>query len=231
MYQLVHGKRQIGVYPFFSTEIWLKNDPRHSLREISLLGVEGWRPLMYLGIPFTFRENGASLLLLTYKGIRAMSKEKIEEWLRRGVVADGSAALEVERILMRKLSGDDKISVFCKDKDKRWNNDVWGLEASLRIKDSMDMLCGGRMPSRVDTAVRMAQSTWDSIDGKERAVFLFNMDFDDSTDARLTVDGNYRAEVLDVASGVFIPVGEGDSFRLPTIPAWSPLAVRLVKIN
>ena len=77
----------------------------------------------------------------------------------------------------------------------------------------------------------MGQSTWDSIDGKERAVFLFNMDFDDSTDARLTVDGNYRAEVLDAASGAFIPVGEGDSFRLPTIPAWSPMAVRLVKID
>ena len=81
MYALVHGKRQIGVYPFFSTDIWLKNDPRRSLREISLLGVDGWRPLMYLGIPITFRENNASLLLLTYKGVRAMPTEKIEEWL------------------------------------------------------------------------------------------------------------------------------------------------------
>jgi hypothetical protein len=231
MYALVRGKRQIGVYPFFSRDIWLKNEPRRSMREISLLGVEGWRPLMYLGIPFTFREQGASLLLLTYKGVRAMSVEEIEGWLKRGVVADGSAALEVERILMRKLSDKDKMSVFCKEKDGRWNNDVWGLEASLRIKNSMDMLCGGRMPSRVDTAVRMAQSTWDSADGKERAVFLFNMDFDDSTDAKLTVDGRYRAEVLDAASGTYTSVGEGDSFNLPTIPAWSPMAVRLVKID
>ena len=87
------------------------------------------------------------------------------------------------------------------------------------------------MPSRVDTAVRMAQSTWDSADGNERVVFLFNMDFDDSTDARLTVDGNYRAEVLDASSGKFLPVGEGCSFMLPTISAWSPMSVRLVKIN
>jgi hypothetical protein len=231
MYALVRGKRQIGVYPFFSRDIWLKNDPRRSMREISLLGVEGWRPLMYLGIPFTFRERGASLLLLTYKGVRAMSADKIEEWLKRGVVADGSAALEVERILNRKLSKTDKAAVFCKDNDGRWNNDVWGLEASLRIKNSMDMLCGGRMPSRVDTAVRLAQSTWDSADGKERAVFLFNMDFDDSTDAKLTVDGRYRAEVLDAATGLYSLIGEGDSFKLPTIPAWSPMAVRLVKIN
>lgn len=231
MYALVRGKRQIGVYPFFSRDIWLKNEPRRSMREISLLGVEGWRPLMYLGIPFTFRERGASLLLLTYKGVRAMSADKIEEWLKRGVVADGSAALEVERILKRKLSKTDKAAVFCKDNDGRWNNDVWGLEASLRIKNSMDMLCGGRMPSRVDTAVRMAQSTWDSTDGKERVVFLFNMDFDDSTDARLTVDGMYRAEVLDAATGSYSLIGEGDSFKLPTIPAWSPMAVRLVKID
>ena len=131
MYALVRGKRQIGVYPFFSRDIWLKNEPRRSMREISLLGVEGWRPLMYLGIPFTFRERGASLLLLTYKGVRAMSADKIEEWLKRGVVADGSAALEVERILKRKLSKKDKAAVFCKDKDGRWNNDVWGLEASF----------------------------------------------------------------------------------------------------
>ena len=186
---------------------------------------------MYLGIPFTFRERGASLLLLTYKGVRAMSVEEIEGWLKRGVVADGSAALEVERILKRKLSKTDKAAVFCKDNDGRWNNDVWGLEASLRIKNSMDMLCGGRMPSRVDTAVRMAQSTWDSTDGKERVVFLFNMDFDDSTDARLTVDGMYRAEVLDAATGSYSLIGEGDSFKLPTIPAWSPMAVRLVKID
>jgi hypothetical protein len=186
---------------------------------------------MYLGIPITFRENNASLLLLTYKGVRAMPTEKIEEWLRRGVVADGSAALEVENILKRKLSKTDKIAVFCKDKDKRWSNDVWSLEASERIKDNLDKLCGGKMPSRVDTAVRMAQSTWDSTDGKERVVFLFNMDFDDSTDARLTVDGKYRADVLDAVSGTFIHIGEGDSFKLPTIPAWSPMAVRLVKNN
>lgn len=231
MYALVRGKRQIGVYPFFSTDIWLKNDQRRSLREVSLLGVEGWRPLMYLGIPFTFRESGASLLLLTYKGVRAMSMGKIEEWLKRGVVADGSAAAELERLLGRKLSGDDKTAVFCKDKDGRWNNDVWGLKESELVKDALDRLCGGRMPSRVDTAVRMAQSTWDSADGNERVVFLFNMDFDDSTDARLTVDGNYRAEVLDASSGKFLPVGEGGRFMLPTIPAWSPMAVRLVKIN
>jgi hypothetical protein len=77
----------------------------------------------------------------------------------------------------------------------------------------------------------MAQSTWDSADGKERAVFLFNMDFDDSTDAKLTVDGRYRAEVLDAATGLYSLIGEGDSFKLPTISAWSPMAVRLVKIN
>jgi hypothetical protein len=87
------------------------------------------------------------------------------------------------------------------------------------------------MPSRVDTCVRLAQSTWDSPDGTERAVFLFNFDFDDSEDAVLGVDGKYRAEVLDAVTGLYKLIGEGDSFRLPAIPAWSPMAVRLRKVR
>ena len=141
------------------------------------------------------------------------------------------AAKEMDRICGRQVSAGSRVAVFCRDKDGRWNNEVWGREASLRIKNRLDLLCGGRMPSRVDTAVRLAQSTWDSADGAERVVFLFNMDFDDSADAVLTLDGRYKADVLDARTGVFSPIGEGDAFRLPVIPAWSPLAVRLMKLR
>ena len=229
MYALMRGKRQVGVYPFFTPDIWLENDGRDAIRKMTLLGVDDWLPLMYLGIPFTFREQHASMMLLSYKGVRAMPKERLESWLKRGVVADGSAKKEMERVLGRQLSDVDKTAVFCGGRDGRWNLEVWGRDASLRIKDRLDGLCGGRMPSRIDTAVRLAQSTWDSHDGAERVVFLFNMDFDDSTDARLMVDGKYRAEVLDASTGKFIRIGEGDSFNLPTVPAWSPMVVRLVK--
>lgn len=230
-YRLMKGKRQIGIYPFFSPDIWLENPPRRKIKEMSVLAAEDWRPLMYLGIPFTFREQHASALLLSYLSVCGMTKERVDEWLKRGVVADGSAANELDKMFGRKVSKDSKVAVFCRDKSGRWNNDVWGRAASLRIKDRMDRLCGGRMPSRVDTCVRLVQSTWDSVDGDERAVFLFNFDFDDSEDAVLRVDGRYCAEVLDAVTGSYTMVGEGDSFKLPTIPAWSPMAVRLRKIH
>ena len=230
-YALVRGKRQIGVHPFFDTSAWLANDAKAHIRDMTLLGPDEWRPLAYLGIPFTFREKYASLLLLSGKSVRCMPRERLERWLERGVAADGEAANEMDRICGRKVSAGSRVAVFCREGRGRWNNDVWGREASLRIKDRLDVLCGGRMPSRVDTSVRLAQSTWDSSDGTERVVFLFNMDFDDSADAVLTLDGRYRAEVLDARTGIFSPIGEGDAFRLPVIPAWSPMSVRLTKLK
>ena len=231
LYSLVRGKRQVGIYPFFSPDIWLENGPRRTLREVSMLAAEDWCPLMYLGIPFTFREQYASALLLSFKSVRGMPRERIEKWLERGIVADGSAAKELDAMLGRKVSDSKRVAVCCAAGDGRWNSaEVWGLDASIRIKNRIARLCGGRMPSRVDTAVRLAQSTWDSADGSERVVVLFNMDFDDAGDAVLSLDGKYRAEVVDLATGASIPLGEGDTFRLPPVPAWSPMAVRLGKI-
>jgi hypothetical protein len=230
-YRLMKGKRQVGIYPFFDTEIWLENPPRRQMKDMSVMAAEDWRVLMYLGIPFTFREQHASALLLSYRSVCGMPKASVEGWLKRGIVADGSAADALDRMFGRPVSGEGKVAVFCKSREGRWNNDVWGREASLRIKDRLDRLCGGRMPSRVDTCVRLAQSTWDSPDGTERAVFLFNFDFDDSEDAVLGVDGKYRAEVLDAVTGLYKLIGEGDSFRLPAIPAWSPMAVLLRKVR
>ena len=231
LYSLVRGKRQVGIYPFFSPDIWLENGPRRTLREVSMLAAEDWRPLMYLGIPFTFREQHASALLLSYKSVRGMPRERIEKWLERGIVADGSAASELDAVLGRKVSDSKRVAVCCAAGDGRWNSaEVWGLDVSVRIKNRIARLCGGRMPSRVDTAVRLAQSTWDSADGSERVVVLFNMDFDDAGDAVLSLDGKYRAEVVDLATGAAIPLAEGDTFRLPPVPAWSPMAVRLGKI-
>ena len=85
------------------------------------------------------------------------------------------------------------------------------------------------MPSRVDTAVRLAQSVWESPDGMERVVFLFNLDFDDATDVRLSLDGRYAAESLDAQDGRWTALGSGDVFALPTVPAWSPAVFRFKK--
>ena len=109
-----------------------------------------------------------------------------------------------------------------------WNMTAWNRKESLEIKDALDRIAGGRMPSRVDTCVRLAQSVWESPDGKERVVFLFNLDFDDAVDVRLTEDRAFAAERLE-ADGSWSPIGKGDSFKLAAIPSWSVEVVRLRK--
>ena len=84
------------------------------------------------------------------------------------------------------------------------------------------------MPSRVDTCVRLGHSVWESPDGKDRVVFLFNLDFDDATDVRLTEDGVFKAERLE-KDGSWVKLGTGDRFALPPISAWSVAVLRLTK--
>lgn len=215
MRALVEGKRQLGAYPFYDPDIWLANGKAKSLWEMKNLGAEDWKPLVYIGIPFTFREKDASLLLLSGASARAMPKERLAAWRKRGVIADGVAAGEVGK--------DGKTFVFGKG---AWSRSVWGRKESLEIKDALDRLAGGRMPSRIDTCVRMAQSVWESPDKKERVVFLFNLDFDDASDVSLTLDGKWAAEALG-ADGSWTSLGDGDRFTMPAVRAWSPAVVRL----
>lgn len=231
MYQLVRGKRQMGLYPFFSFDSWLHGDAVKRIGDMTVSGADDWRALMYLGVPITFRAENASVLLLSGKSVRGLKKNDLQAWLGRGVLADGEAEKEMVRLLGRKVAEDPNVAVFCRGGKGRWNNEVWARGLSLNIKDRLDSVCGGRMPSRIDTAVRLAQSTWESADGAERAVIVYNLDFDDSTDAVLRLDGRYRAEVLDAASGTYSGLGEGDEFKLPTVPSWTPLAVRLTRIR
>ena len=82
------------------------------------------------------------------------------------------------------------------------------------------------MPSRVDTCVRLGQSVWESPDGKERVIFLFNLDFDDAKDVVLTEDDAFTAELL-LPNGNWHALGKGTEFKLPRIPAWFACALRL----
>ena len=222
MASLVEGKRQIGVWPFFSSAVWTKNDKEDRFGKLGSLDMEAWRPLLYIGVPFTFRERDASLLLLSGKSVRAMPRERLDAWLARGVMADGQSAAEVERIVGARPAA-EKFGVFG---NGVWSRAVWARKESLEVKDALDRLAGGRMPSRVDTCVRLAQSVWKSPDGRERVVFLFNLDFDDATDVVLTEDGAFAAELLN-ADGSWTALGSGDVFRIPEIRSWSPAVVRL----
>lgn len=218
MRALIEGKRQIGVYPFYDSDIWLANGKAKSLYDMHVLGAEEWKPLLCIGVPFTFREKDASLLLLSGRSARAVPKEKLAAWRGRGVIEDGLAAAEVGQ--------DGNTYVFGKG---AWNDGVWSRKASLEIKDALDRLAGGRMPVRVDTCVRLAQSVWESPDGSERIVFLFNLDYDDATDVRLTADASFTAEGLS-RGGAWSPLGAGDVFAVPRIPAWSPAVIRLKRL-
>lgn len=215
MRALIEGKRQIGVYPFYSPDIWLANGKENSLWKMQTLGTEDWKPLVYIGIPFTFREKDASLLLLSGASARAMPKDRLDAWRKRGVISDGAAANEVGK--------DGKTFVFG---NGAWGKHVWGRKESLKIKDELDKLAGGKMPSRVDTCVRLAQSVWESPDRKERVVFLFNLDFDDASDVKLTQDRAFTAEMLD-KNGLWKLLGKGKSFDVPAIPSWSHAVIRL----
>ena len=218
MRALVEGKRQIGVYPFYDPDIWLANGKAKSLYDMGVLGAEEWKPLLYIGVPFTFREKDASLLLLSGKSARAVPKDKLAAWRGRGVIADGAAAAEV--------GSDGKTFVFGKG---AWSNAVWARKESLEIKDALDRLAGGRMSSRVDTCTRLAQSVWESQDKSERVIFLFNLDFDDATDVRLTEDGTFKAGCMK-NGGSWTPLGTGDSFAVPCIPAWSYVVIRMKRL-
>ena len=215
MRALIDGKRQIGVYPFYDPDIWLANGKAKSLWDMRLLGANDWQTLLYIGVPFTYREKDASLLLLSGASARAVPKDKLDAWRTRGIIADGAAAAEVGK--------GGKMFVFGKG---GWSRSVWGRKECLKIKDALDRLAGGKMPSRVDTCVRLAQSVWESPDKKERVVFIFNLDFDDASDVKLTQDGVFAAERLN-ADGSWTPIGTGDAFSLKPVPAWSAAVIRL----
>lgn len=219
MRSLVEGKRQLGVYPFYDPDIWLANSKAKTLWELKTLGSEDWKPLIYIGVPFAFREKDASLLLLSGRSARAVPKEKLAAWRRRGVVEDGAAAAEVGK--------EGKTFVFGRG---AWSNAVWARRESLAIKDALDRLAGGRMPTRIDTAVRMAQSVWESPDGRERVVFLFNLDFDDASDVKLRLDREWSASLM-VPDGTWAPLGKGSQFAVPTVGAWSVSVLRLKRLN
>lgn len=216
MRALIAGKRQIGVYPFYDPDIWLFNGKVKSLGDMHVLGAEDWKHLIFIGVPFTFREESASLMLLSGRSARAVPKDKLASWRTRGIIADGLADEELGGI-------GGKSYVFGKG---AWGNAVWGRKESIEIKDALDRLAGGRMCSRVDTCVRLAQSVWESPDGKERVVILFNLDFDDATDVRLVQDREFAA-ALQLPDGKWRCLGKGSAFALPPLPAWSSGVIRM----
>ena len=114
--------------------------------------------------------------------------------------------------------------------DVDFSGDVLSRKRANEIKDALDRLCGGHLPCRVDSVVRLGLSLWESADGNERVAFLYDFDYDDAADVRLTTDGEFAAELL-LPDGSWQALGKGASFAVPTIPAWSVAVVRFKKGN
>ena len=77
------------------------------------------------------------------------------------------------------------------------------------------------LPARVDAAVRMGLSLWESPKTGERLGFVWNFGYDDVSDARLVLAGDAGVSVLALTGEDCESLGTGRAFTLPSIPAWS----------
>ena len=110
--------------------------------------------------------------------------------------------------------------------DDLFGGEVMAFARGEEIKAALTKRCDGKLASRVDSALRVGQSLWESSDRRERAVFVWNFDYDAATDAVLTEDRAFAAEILQ-DDGTWKPLGKGDSFRLPPLEPWSATVIRL----
>lgn len=95
----VADRTQIGLYPWFSAKEWAYADAGNSMddlhRDSSGLAVE----LLRIGVPLTANPEGALGVILAGNNVKAMPKDQLKAWLRKGVYADGEAAEWVNRML------------------------------------------------------------------------------------------------------------------------------------
>ena len=101
------------------------------------------------------------------------------------------------------------------------------LYKTEQIQNTLAWLCGGKLPVYAQSTGRMGCSLWEDETTGERAVFLYNTDFDDAENTLLHTDGVYTAELLTPSGWQLL--GTGDVFTLPHIPAWTTAALRLRK--
>lgn len=306
IYKLVKGKKQIGVYPYFSSDLWQYHDPVKSISEMDDLGSAYWKNLFCLGIPFTFRKENANVLLLSGKTVKAMSLEELQEWLTKGIYADGTSALEINKKTSESVTGIKKssydennltgagtsevftshslngsvvgyeryniwggsdegaacleadgsevlsysmceqeaaagiigMSVFENSMGGRisvsargaWCDDILGKAKTEQITNVFEWLFGGKMPVRLECNCRIGQSIWDSTDGKERILFLYNLDYDDAENIKIKTDGRYIGELL-LEDGGWIPLSSGSEFVINKVAAWTAAIVRMRRID
>lgn len=103
--KLITGKKQLGVYPYFSTDLWQFADKTDSIAKMNEIYVSEWERLFEIGIPLTFDEESASVMLFAGKSVRAIDKALLDKWLKKGIFADGQASLELNDITKENVTG------------------------------------------------------------------------------------------------------------------------------
>lgn len=300
--RLIKGKVQRGAYPFFDKDLWRYSPKTDHMGKMNDIGSRMWKNLFYLGIPVTFREKDADVLILSGETVRGMSKDALNKWLGKGIYADGTSALLLNELTGENLSGIRKYEHGrCEIKsgglgevftDHKINGDYkgykrstyWGAgtlgsaeivsagceilsrglytsekEAGIvgtaiyenrfggriatsargphspdilsdgkshQLKNIFDFLAGGKMPVRAESDTRVGLSLWEDNKTGERALFIYNTDFDEA-DVKIILDGTYKAELL-TDKGSYKALSEGSEFTLASV---EPFGARVLKLT
>lgn len=172
--KLIRGKVQRGAYPFFDKDLWRYAPATDHIGKMNDIGSRNWKNLFYLGIPVTFREKDADVLILSGETVRGMSKEALDKWLSKGIYADGTSALLLNELAGENVTGIKKYEKgICEIKsgglgelftDHHLNGDFrgykrsmyWGAEAygSLEtVADGCEALSEGLYPSEKNAGI------------------------------------------------------------------------------
>ena len=82
------------------------------------------------------------------------------------------------------------------------------------------------MPVRAESDTRVGLSLWEDNKTGERALFIYNTDFDEA-DVKIILDGTYKAELL-TDKGSYKALSEGSEFTLASV---EPFGARVIKLT
>ena len=301
--RLINGKVQRGAYPFFDKDLWRFSPKVDHMGKMNDIGSRMWKPLFFLGIPVTFREKDADVLILSGETVKGAGKEILDKWLAKGIYSDGTSALLLNEITGENVTGIKKYGDgMCEIKssglgelftEHSLNGDYKGYKRSIywgagasgsaeivndgcecltrglypsekeaeivgtavfenrfggriatsargphstdilsdgkghQLKNIFDYLAFGKMPVRAESDTRTGLSLWEDKKTKERALFIYNTDFD-VADIKIILDGTYKAELL-TDEGSYVTVAQGREFTLNSVETFGVRVIRLTK--
>lgn len=99
------GRKQVGFYPYCSEEQWVYADSAEHIRDTQRFQSGLAHQLLKIGVPLTAWKENALGVILAGNAVKAMPNAELEEWLSKGVYADGTSAQIVDAKLGRHALG------------------------------------------------------------------------------------------------------------------------------